>query len=79
MPKEITDRIIDALTIAAPAAESDKAVERLKQPEAAGLDENSLRLHDDPVDSTPLIGERVIPYFFTVKSKRVAVCLPGVW
>ena len=63
VPKEIIDRIIDALTITVPAAESDKAVERLKQLEVAGLDEISLRLHDDPVDSIRLIGERVIPEF----------------
>ncbi|MDP6674652.1 MAG: LLM class flavin-dependent oxidoreductase [Gammaproteobacteria bacterium] len=63
VPQDIVDRIIDSLTITVPAADSDKAVERLKQMEATGLDEISLRLHDDPVDSIRLIGERVIPEF----------------
>jgi hypothetical protein len=63
VPRDIIDRIIAALTITVPAAESDQAIERLKQMEAAGLDEISLRLHDDPVDSIRLIGERVIPQF----------------
>jgi len=63
VPQDIIDRIIGALTISAPAAESDRAIERLKQLEDAGLDEISLRLHDDPVDSIRLIGERVIPEF----------------
>jgi len=63
VPQDIIDRIIAALTITVPAAESDQAIERLKQMEAAGLDEISLRLHDDPVDSIRLIGERVIPQF----------------
>jgi hypothetical protein len=35
----------------------------LKQLEATGVDEISLRLHDDPADSIRLIGERVIPEF----------------
>jgi len=63
VPQDIIDRIIEALTITVPAAESDKAVERLQQLEAIGLDEISLRLHDDPADSIRLIGERVIPAF----------------
>ena len=63
VPQDIIDRIIAALTITVPAAESDKAIERLKQMEATGLDEISLRLHDDPIDSIRLIGERVIPEF----------------
>jgi len=63
VPQDIIDRIIEALTITVPAAESDKAIERLKQLEAKGLDEISLRLHDDPADSVRLIGERVIPVF----------------
>jgi alkanesulfonate monooxygenase SsuD/methylene tetrahydromethanopterin reductase-like flavin-dependent oxidoreductase (luciferase family) len=63
VPQDIVDRIIDALTITAPAGESDRAIERLQQLEEAGLDEISLRLHDDPADSIRLIGERVIPAF----------------
>lgn len=63
VPQDIIDRIIDSLTITVPAAESDKAIERLKQLEASGLDDISLRLHDDPADSIRLIGERVIPQF----------------
>jgi hypothetical protein len=63
VPEDIVERIIDALTITATAAESDRAIERLRQLEAAGLDEIALRLHDDPVDSIRLIGERVIPEF----------------
>jgi len=63
IPQDIVDRIIDSLTITVPAADSDKAIERLKQLEATGLDELSLRLHDDPADSIRLIGERVIPEF----------------
>ncbi len=63
VPQDIVDRIIESLTITVPAADSDKAIDRLKQMEAAGLDEISLRLHDDPADSIRLIGERVIPQF----------------
>jgi len=63
VPQDIVDRIIASLTITVPAADSDQAIERLKQLEATGLDEISLRLHDDPADSIRLIGERVIPRF----------------
>jgi len=63
VPQDIIDRIIASLTITAPAADSDQAIDRLRQMEAAGLDEISLRLHDNPADSIRLIGERVIPEF----------------
>lgn len=63
IPQDIIDRIIDSLTITVPAADSDQAVERLRQMAATGLDEISLRLHDDPMDSIRLIGDRVIPEF----------------
>jgi len=63
VPQDIIDRITASLTITVPAADSDQAIERLKQMEATGLDEMSLRLHDNPADSIRLIGERVIPQF----------------
>ena len=63
IPQDIIDRIMDSLTITTPVAGFDKALERLHQLEATGLDELSLRLHDDPADSIRLIGERVVPAF----------------
>ena len=63
IPQDIIDRITDSLTITTPVAGFDKALERLQQLEATGLDELSLRLHDDPADSIRLIGQRVIPEF----------------
>ncbi len=61
VPQDIVDRLIENLTITTTVDKFDKALERLHQLQDAGLDELSLRLHDDPADSIRLIGERVVP------------------
>lgn len=63
VPAAIVSKLIDGLTITCPAAGIDKALERLNQFAATGLDEISLRLHDQPADSIRLIGRHVVPAF----------------
>lgn len=61
VPDDLVRKLIDGLTITAPLARIDTALERVAQFAAAGLDELALRLHDDPAQSIRIIGERVIP------------------
>jgi alkanesulfonate monooxygenase SsuD/methylene tetrahydromethanopterin reductase-like flavin-dependent oxidoreductase (luciferase family) len=61
VPADIVNKLIGALTITTTTDRLETAIDRLKQFEAAGLDEIALRLHDDPAASIRIIGERVIP------------------
>jgi alkanesulfonate monooxygenase SsuD/methylene tetrahydromethanopterin reductase-like flavin-dependent oxidoreductase (luciferase family) len=61
VPEDLVERLIDGFTIAAPLADIDKALARVREFAAAGLDELALRLHDDPADSIRIIGKHVIP------------------
>jgi hypothetical protein len=63
VPADIVERLIAGLTITSPADRMDEPLQRLREFEAAGVDEICLRLHDDPAESIRLIGERVIPHF----------------
>ena len=63
VPEDIINKLIGGLTITTTADRLDTALERLRQFEAAGLDEIALRLHDDPAYSIRLIGERIAPVF----------------
>jgi alkanesulfonate monooxygenase SsuD/methylene tetrahydromethanopterin reductase-like flavin-dependent oxidoreductase (luciferase family) len=61
VPDEIINKLIDGLTITAPAREIDRAIARVKEFRAAGLDELALRIHDKPADTIRLIGEHIVP------------------
>ena len=39
----------------------DREIERFKLFQKNGLNEISLRLHEDPMDALKIIGERVVP------------------
>lgn len=87
VPEDLIERLIDGFTITAPLAQIDRALERLAQFAAAGLDELALRLHDDPLASIRIIRERVMPVLPGLgragrqpgrgSGTRSAVVLPG--
>ncbi len=61
VPSELIDKLIENFSFAGDITDIDRHVETLKRFAAAGLTEIALRLHDDPMDSLRMIGERVIP------------------
>jgi alkanesulfonate monooxygenase SsuD/methylene tetrahydromethanopterin reductase-like flavin-dependent oxidoreductase (luciferase family) len=61
VPQRIVDEIADHLTLTGDYATLDRLVERLLGFRAAGVDEVSLRLYDDPAASLRLIAARVAP------------------
>ena len=63
VPGDIVAKLIEGLTITTTVGQFDKALDRLQQFQAAGLDEIALRVHDDPAQAIQLIGERVVPQF----------------
>ena len=63
VPESVVNRLIDGLTFAATLDEIDRPLERLERFRAAGVDEMSLRLHDQPAESIRIIGEHVVPRF----------------
>lgn len=61
VPEALVAKLIDGLTITAPLDRIDDALAKVAGFEAAGIDELSLRIHDDPLDAIRIIGEHVIP------------------
>ncbi len=61
VPPRLVAKLLDGLTITAPAAELDRAIERVLAFREAGVDALALRIHDDPADAIRLIGQRVLP------------------
>lgn len=61
IPREILDKMCRRCTASSPVSELDYEIDRLRQFEAAGLTDISLRVYGNPEDAIKLIGERVIP------------------
>lgn len=61
VPQRVVDAIADHLTLTGDHTTLDHLLERLLGFRAAGVDEVSLRLYDDPADSLRLIAARVAP------------------
>ncbi len=61
LPAPLVDRLVDELSFCGGHAEIDRIVERCLQFKAAGIDELSLRLYDDPEDSIRLIAATLGP------------------
>jgi hypothetical protein len=61
VPREIVDKIIAHGTSASSLDNIDREIDRLREFEAAGLNEISLCLYDDPEQSIKIIGEHVVP------------------
>jgi len=61
VPQRIIDELIAGITTSGDLTEMDKHIARITEFKDAGLDELALRLHDDPADAIPVIGEHVVP------------------
>ena len=61
VPPELVDKLIRNFCFAGDAGDIDRHIETLGRFRDAGLTEIALRLHDDPMQSLRLIGERVLP------------------
>lgn len=61
VPAELVNKLIENLSFAGDRDDIDRHVETLQRFAEAGLTEIALRLHDDPLESLRLIGERVLP------------------
>lgn len=61
VPPLVTEKLIEALSLAGDLNDLDRHIERLHQFAAAGFTEIALRIHEDPADSIKLIGSRVLP------------------
>ena len=61
VPEAIIGKLVDNMTLTGGPGDIDHIAGQLKALEAAGLDEVSLRLHDDPEEGLRLIGERLLP------------------
>jgi 5,10-methylenetetrahydromethanopterin reductase len=61
VPAAIVQKLVDRCTSAAPLAELDREIERLREFERAGLTEIALRIYEDPEWTIRLLGERVVP------------------
>jgi len=61
VPPEIVQKLVDRCTSAAPLAEIDREIERLRDFARAGLTEIALRIYDDPEATIRVLGERVVP------------------
>jgi 5,10-methylenetetrahydromethanopterin reductase len=61
VPPELVDKLIENFSFAGNPEDINRHVETLQRFSAAGLTEIALRLHDDPMESLRLIGERVLP------------------
>ncbi len=61
VPPEIVQKLVDRCTSAAPLAEIDREIERLRKFARAGLSEIALRIYEDPAGTIRILGERVVP------------------
>ena len=61
VPADVTQKLVDGLSLAGGPGSVDRHVEHLREFAAAGFTEIALRIHDDPEDSIRLIGARVLP------------------
>jgi 5,10-methylenetetrahydromethanopterin reductase len=61
VPTEISQKLVDGLSLAGDEDSIDGHIEHLRQFAAAGFTEIALRIHDDPDTSIRMIGERVLP------------------
>jgi len=60
-PKNVTETLIDHLTITGSQQHLDKFVERLHEFEKQGLNEIALAVEGNPVSAIKLLGEKVLP------------------
>lgn len=58
---EICAKLVEGLSLAGDISDLDRHVERLKKFAAAGMTENALRLHDDPLEALHIIGRELLP------------------
>ncbi len=63
VPDSIVDALVSNLTLAGDESDIDAAICKLREYEAAGLDEVALKIHGNPLEAITLIGERVLPAF----------------
>ncbi len=61
VPADIVRKLVHRCTSAAPVAELDREIERLREFARAGLTEIALRIYDNPEETIRLLGERVVP------------------
>ena len=61
VPPELVDKLIDNFCFAGDPDDIDRHIDTLRRFRDAGLTEIALRLHDEPMESLRLIGERVMP------------------
>lgn len=61
VPPEISQKLVDGLSLAGDEDSIDGHIEHLRQFAAAGFTEIALRIHDDPETSIRMIGKRVLP------------------
>jgi hypothetical protein len=61
VPSELVDKLIENFCFAGDVTDIDRHIDTLRRFRDAGLTEIALRLHDDPMESLRLIGERVLP------------------
>jgi hypothetical protein len=59
--EHIIQSLLDGLTISGTVADLDKKMNEFSTFRSAGVNELAFRIHDDPVDSIRIIGERVVP------------------
>jgi 5,10-methylenetetrahydromethanopterin reductase len=60
-PRDITQALIDHLTISGSQQHLDEFVEKLHEFEKQGLDEMALAVEGDPISAIKLLGEKVLP------------------
>lgn len=61
VPEDIVNKLIDRISSTGDLNDIDREIERMKELEAAGLNEIALRVHDDPATGIKLIGEHIVP------------------
>jgi alkanesulfonate monooxygenase SsuD/methylene tetrahydromethanopterin reductase-like flavin-dependent oxidoreductase (luciferase family) len=61
VPPEVCAKLVEGLSLAGDLGDIDRHAARLNAFAAAGLTENALRLHDDPVSAIHIIGRHLLP------------------
>ncbi len=61
VPEQLAHTLCEGMTSTGGLEDIDREIERFKKFEQAGQTNISLRLHDNPMDSLKIIGERVVP------------------
>ena len=61
VPEELVERLIAGMSSTGDLSDLDREIERYRQFASAGLTELALRVHDEPMESLKIIGERVVP------------------